>query len=339
MPARRKRPIARSPRRRGGSSVARSRAQPHDGPRTAAGTQAVASLHAGPKALAAVRERNAIGHAAAGREPPRRGPDLRFHATARIDQGIRDLDVPPVTEDERLLRPAPRTEFTHTDPWRVLRIMGEFVEGFDRLASVEKAVTVFGSARVAPGDAQYRAAEEAARLLARAGFAVITGGGPGIMEAANKGAKEAGGLSIGCNIELPFEQQPNPYLDTLIDFRYFFVRKTMFVKYSAAFLIFPGGFGTLDELFEALVLIQTGKLYHFPVILFGQRYWGGLIRWLQGRVLREEKICPADLELMVLTDDPVQAAELVINAYDLQTSTAVQRRDRERRAAGPGVGS
>src|SRR5438309_1224509 len=156
------------------------------------------------------------------------------------------------------------------------------------------------------------------------------GRGPGIMEAANKGATEGGGLSIGCNIELPFEQRPNPYLDTLIDFRYFFVRKTMFVKYSAAFLIFPGGFGTLDELFEALVLIQTGKLYHFPVILFGQRYWSGLVRWLQARVLSEGKICPADLDLIVLTDDPAQAARLVIDAYDVQTRAAVERSDRER---------
>ena len=331
MATRHKRRTPRPPRRR-----ATRPAPERDAPRTAAGNRPAESLHAGPEALAGVRERNEIGHAAAGREPPRRRRDPRFHALPRIDDGIRDLDVPPVTEDERLLRPAPRTEFTHTDPWRVLRIMGEFVEGFDRLASVEKAVTVFGSARVAPGHPQYQAAEEAARRLARAGFAVITGGGPGIMEAANKGAQEAGGLSIGCNIELPFEQKPNPYVDTLIDFHYFFVRKTMFVKYSSAFLIFPGGFGTLDELFEALVLIQTGKLYHFPVILFGQRYWGGLVRWLQGRVLREGKICPADLELMVLTDDPAQAAELVIRAYDLQTAAAVERCDRERRTSGVG---
>jgi len=219
-----------------------------------------------------------------------------------LDDAIRDVDTPRVTEDEQLLnfRPRPpRAEFTHTDPWRVMRIVAEFVEGFDRLAYLDKAVTVFGSARVAPDDPQYRMAEEVARLLARAGFAIITGGGPGIMEAANKGARDAGGTSIGCNIELPFEQRPNPYLDTLIDFRYFFARKTMFVKYSSAFLIFPGGFGTLDELFEALVLIQTGKLYHFPVILFGTRYWGGLIEWLRGRVLREGKIRSDDLDLMV----------------------------------------
>src|SRR5262249_43979741 len=157
------------------------------------------------------------------------------------------------------------------------------------LASIEKAVSIFGSARAAPEDRHYQAAEEAARLLARAGFAIITGGGPGIMETAHPGARVAGGRAIGCNIRLPLQQRPNPYLDTLIDFRYFFVRKTMFIKYAAGFLIFPGGFGTLDELFEALVLIQTGKLYQFPVILFGQAYWSGLVRWLRGRVLRDEK--------------------------------------------------
>ena len=210
-----------------------------------------------------------------------------------------------------------------------MRIVAEFVEGFDRLASLDKAVTVFGSARVAPDDPQYRMAEEVARLLARAGFAIITGGGPGIMEAANKGARDAGGTSIGCNIELPFEQRPNPYLDTLIDFRYFFARKTMFVKYSSAFLIFPGGFGTLDELFEALVLIQTGKLYHFPVILFGTRYWGGLVEWLRARVLPEGKIRSDDLDLMVLTDDPAHASRLVIRACEMQTSAAARRASRD----------
>ena len=272
--------------------------------------------------------------------PPSR-PRPRTHAPAKtsrasdetvtLDDAIRDVDIARITEDEQLLnfRPRhPRAEFTHTDPWRVMRILAEFVEGFDRLASLDKAVTVFGSARVAPDDPQYRIAEEAARLLARAGFAIITGGGPGIMEAANKGAREAGGTSIGCNIELPFEQRPNPYLDTLIDFRYFFARKTMFVKYSSAFLIFPGGFGTLDELFEALVLIQTGKLYHFPVILFGTRYWRGLVEWLRVRVLHEGKIRSDDLDLMVLTDDPAQAARLVIRACEMQTSTAARRASR-----------
>jgi uncharacterized protein (TIGR00730 family) len=212
-----------------------------------------------------------------------------------------------------------------------MRIAGEFIEGFDRLATLQKAVTVFGSARTAPDDPEYARAHEVARLLGRAGFAVITGAGPGIMEAANRGARAGGGLSIGCNIELPFEQEPNPYLDTLIDFRYFFVRKTMFVKYSCAFLIFPGGFGTLDELFEALVLIQTGKLYHFPVILFGRRYWSGLVRWLEARALREMKICPQDLDLMVLTDDPAQAARLVQRAYAMQTRAVNQRARGEQR--------
>jgi uncharacterized protein (TIGR00730 family) len=251
-----------------------------------------------------------------------------------IDDSIRDVGGAFVTEDEKLFRypSVAGRDFTHTDTWRVMRIMGEFIEGFDTLASVDKAVTVFGSARVGPGDPHYRAAEEVSRLLAKAGFAIITGAGPGIMEAANKGARSGGGRSIGCNIELPFEQKPNPYLDTLIQFRYFLVRKTMFVKYAAAFLIFPGGFGTLDELFEALVLIQTGKLYQFPVILFGERYWAGLIRWLRTRALREQKICPADIDLMVITDDPAQAAQVVIAAYDSQMKTAGRRAAREHAA-------
>jgi len=249
------------------------------------------------------------------------------HESTVLDDAIRDVAVSRTTEDEQLLNfPSPsQAEFTHTDTWRVMRILGEFIEGFDRLASLDKAVAVFGSARVSPEDPHYALAEETARRLAQAGFAIITGAGPGIMEAANKGAREAGGRSIGCNIELPFEQRPNPYTDTLIDFRYFFARKTMFVKYASAFLIFPGGFGTLDELFEALVLIQTGKLYHFPVILFGQRYWGGLFAWLRARVLKEGKIRTDDLDLMLLTDDPVQATELVIRACEMQTRTAARR--------------
>lgn len=233
----------------------------------------------------------------------------------RIDEAILDVSR-PVTEDERLFQTiTPRVETLRTDPWRVLRIMGEFVEGFDTLASVDRAVAIFGSARVGPDDPYYKAAEDTARWLARAGFAIITGGGPGIMEAANKGAKEAGGRSIGCNIELPFEQPVNPYVDTLINFRYFFVRKTMFIKYSVAFVIFPGGFGTLDELFEALVLIQTGKIYEFPVILFGRDYWSGLIRWLRKRVLAENKISPADMDVILLTDDPAEAAAAVVTVH------------------------
>jgi uncharacterized protein (TIGR00730 family) len=220
------------------------------------------------------------------------------------------------TEDERLLEsPKPTAvDFTHTDPWRVFRIMGEFVEGFDTLAHVGRAVAVFGSARVPPDHPQYRAAEETSRLLASAGFAVITGGGPGIMEAANKGAKEGGGASIGCNIELPFEQGTNPYVEMAINFHYFFVRKTMFVKYSEAFVIFPGGFGTMDELFESLTLIQTGKVRNFPVVLFGTEYWSGLIGWIRDTMAREGKISSDDLDLLRLTDSPAEAVRFVVDA-------------------------
>jgi uncharacterized protein (TIGR00730 family) len=204
-----------------------------------------------------------------------------------------------------------------------MRIMGEFIEGFDNLHDVKRGVSIFGSARTHPDDPQYQAAQEVARLLAEAGFAIVTGAGPGIMEAANKGAKLAGGKSIGCNIELPFEQGANPYVDTLVNFRYFFVRKTMFIKYSNAFIIFPGGFGTLDEAFEALTLIQTGKIYQFPVVLFGRHYWAGLIRWLQSRVLGEGKISAGDLDLMLLTDDPREAADAVIQAWNSLYKTDV----------------
>jgi uncharacterized protein (TIGR00730 family) len=206
-------------------------------------------------------------------------------------------------------------DFTHTDPWRVFRIMGEFVEGFDTLAELGPAVSIFGSARILPDDPIYVAAEETAARLAKLGFAVITGGGPGIMEAANKGATEAGGESVGCNIELPFEQGMNAYVRTAIDFRYFFVRKTMFVKYAEGFIIFPGGYGTMDELFESLTLIQTGKVRNFPVVLFGSEYWAGLVDWLRERMLAEGKISPGDLDLMLLTDDPKEAAHAVIEAW------------------------
>ena len=223
------------------------------------------------------------------------------------------------TEDEALLEsPPPQTSaalFLKSDSWRVLRIMGEFVWGFDNLADVSAGVTVFGSARTPPDDRYYIKAVETTRLLAEAGIPVITGGGPGIMEAANKGAMEGGGLSIGCNIELPFEQGSNPYLTRSLNFKFFFVRKTMFVKYATAFLVFPGGYGTLDEMFEALTLIQTGKVKHFPVILFGVQYWAGLVEWLTRTVAEERKINPADLHLFHVTDDPVEAARLVIDAH------------------------
>ena len=220
------------------------------------------------------------------------------------------------TEDERLLAtPRPeQTLFIHTDPWRVLRIMGEFVEGFDALAELGQAVTVFGSARVRPGDPMYAAAEELAGLLGAAGFAIITGGGPGIMEAANRGARAVGARSVGLNIELPFEQGINQYVDIAIEFRYFFVRKTMFVKYAQAFVIFPGGFGTMDELFEALTLIQTGKVQNFPVILYGSSYWSGLVDWLRATMLAEGKIAPADLDLLVISDSLEEVRDLIVKS-------------------------
>jgi len=194
------------------------------------------------------------------------------------------------------------------------------VEGFDTLSDVRYAVTVFGSARTRPDDPYYDKAVATTRLLARHGFPIITGGGPGIMEAANRGAQEGNGLSIGCNIELPFEQGTNPYVERSINFRYFFVRKTMFVKYSTAFIVFPGGFGTMDELFEALTLIQTGKVKHFPVVLFGREYWKGLRDWLMERVAGEGKIDTKDLDLFHVTDEPEEAVKLVVQARERRTS-------------------
>ncbi len=237
-------------------------------------------------------------------------------ATIKIDDAIRDPE--PATADQRLLDgpgSPPGLDFRRNDGWRVMRMTSELVEGFDRLGDVTRAVAIFGSARTGPRDPFYGAARRVAELLARAGYAVITGGGPGIMEAANRGARDGKGRSIGCNIELPFEQITNPYVDTVIDFRYFFVRKTMFIKYSSAFVIFPGGFGTLDELFEALTLIQTGKISHFPVVLYGTAYWAGLYQWLKNAVLDGKKIGHADLDLLQLTDDPDEAAAMVTAAH------------------------
>ena len=292
-------------------------------PRTASGKKSTPQTLAEATLTAqeGLRERTEAGHRAAGRTPPSQDQPARSAGAARIvDDAIRSFA--PVTEDEKLLQSgSDRDDFTRTDPWRVLRIMGEFIEGFDNLAPIKRGVSIFGSARTHPDDPQYQAAQEVARLLAEAGFAIITGAGPGIMEAANKGAKLGGGQSIGCNIELPFEQGANPYVDTLVNFRYFFVRKTMFIKYSNAFIIFPGGFGTLDEAFEALTLIQTGKIYQFPLIMFGRHYWAGLIRWIQSRVLGEAKISPGDLDLILLTDDPKEAAHAVIQAWESQQGT------------------
>ncbi len=229
---------------------------------------------------------------------------------------LRDHKRP--TEDEVLLESGQLLErpdaLRKTDPWRVFRIMGEFVEGFDTLGDIFDAVSIFGSARVPASDPSYLAARKVGRLLAEANIPVITGGGPGIMEAANRGANEAGGLSIGCNIELPFEQRPNDYLERSINFRFFFVRKMMFIKYATAFVVFPGGFGTMDELFESLTLIQTGKVKNFPLVLFGTEYWGKLVDWLRETVAREGKIDEPDLLLFHLTDDPAEVVEHVLRS-------------------------
>ncbi len=232
-----------------------------------------------------------------------------------VDDAIRDPER--ITEDQRLLDTSPAADapdFRRTDAWRVFRIFSEFVEGIDALADVRRAVAIFGSARTTQDDPYYAAARRTAELVAQAGYAVITGGGPGIMEAGNRGARDGGGRSIGCNIELPFEQRANPYVDTLVNFRYFMVRKTMFIKYSSAFVIFPGGFGTLDELLEAVELIQTGKISHFPVVLYGSKYWGGLVAWLRDTVLASNNIVEADLELLQIVDTPEAAALAVMAA-------------------------
>ena len=216
------------------------------------------------------------------------------------------------TEDEALLRsPEPDDVFKSSDSWRVFRIMGECVNGFDALATITMGVSVFGSARTPEDNEYYIAARETGKLLAEAGFEVITGGGPGIMEAANRGAFEANGVSVGCNIELPFEQDPNPYQTHELSFKYFMIRKTMFIKYSNAYMIFPGGFGTMDEIFEALTLIQTRKIRNFPVVMFGSTYWKGLLSWLQSTMLSEKNISPEDLGLMYMTDSPSDAVEFI----------------------------
>jgi uncharacterized protein (TIGR00730 family) len=230
-----------------------------------------------------------------------------------------DRQVPGTTQDEQLLESPRPDEFTHTDPWRVFRIMGEFVEGFDELATLSRGIAIFGSARTPPDDPDYKAARETAALLSAQGFAVITGGGPGIMEAANRGAFEAGGLSIGCNIELPFEQGSNPYQTLSLTFKYFFVRKMMFVKYSLAFVIFPGGFGTFDELFEALTLIQTKKIRNFPIVLFGRSYWSGMLDWLRDVVLPGGKIGDTDMKMFYITDSPAEVVDIVTKSQNSLT--------------------
>jgi uncharacterized protein (TIGR00730 family) len=232
----------------------------------------------------------------------------------------RDIHIPPkpreALEDRRLLDRPSREETLQTDSWRVLRITSEFVAGFDHLADVYPAVAIFGSARTKLSNKYYDQAVRTAELLGKAGFAIITGGGPGIMEAANRGARQAAALSVGCNIELPWEQKINEFVDRAMTFRYFFVRKMMFVKYSEAFITFPGGFGTLDELFDALTLIQTKKITSFPVILFGTEYWSGLIEWIREKVLAANNIAQEDVDTIHLVDEPEKVRDIVVAFHD-----------------------
>ncbi len=248
-----------------------------------------------------------------GTDGPTDGPS-GTEVQAEHHQGpvtLRRAQVPRSTTDQRLLDDRGRPDWLHKDPWRVLRIQSEFVEGFGALAELGPAVSVFGSARTRPGQPDYRLGEQLGAGLARAGVAVITGGGPGVMEAVNKGACQAGGVSVGLGIELPFEQGINEWVDVAVNFRYFFARKTMFVKYAQGFVVLPGGFGTFDELFEALVLVQTGKVTSFPIVLVGGDYWQPMLDWLSGPVAARGMISRPDLDLLKLTDDVQEAVRVV----------------------------
>ena len=241
---------------------------------------------------------------------PENGAPEKFRGRTRLRRG--ELDTS--TTDQRLLDSRGPTDWVHTDPWRVLRIQSEFIEGFGSLAELGPAISVFGSARTRVDDPYYELAETLGRRLTEVGFAVITGGGPGVMEAANKGASQAGGTSVGLGIELPFEAGLNEYVDRGLNFRYFFARKTMFVKYAQGFVVLPGGFGTFDELFEALTLVQTRKVTSFPIVLMGTGYWSGLVDWIRGTVLAEGKISEADLDMFRLTDDVEEAVSVMVEA-------------------------
>jgi uncharacterized protein (TIGR00730 family) len=229
---------------------------------------------------------------------------------------LRDKQVPATTTDQRLLDRRGPSDWVHADPWRVMRIQAEFVEGFGLLAELGIAVSVFGSARSKPGTPEYELATDIAAGLARAGYAIITGGGPGIMEAANKGAAAANGVSVGLGIELPMEAGLNDYVNVGVEFRYFFVRKTVFIKYSQAFVVLPGGFGTMDELFEALTLVATGKITKFPIVLVGTEYWSGLLDWLKATMFAEGKIGAAELALLHVADDPDEIVKIVTDAHE-----------------------
>ncbi|WP_413450824.1 TIGR00730 family Rossman fold protein [Georgenia phoenicis] len=235
---------------------------------------------------------------------------------------LRGAQIPEETSDERLLAKDGDADWVHSDPWRVMRIQSEFVEGFGALAELGPAISVFGSARTGRDSAEYRMGEEVGRLLVEAGYAVITGGGPGVMEAANKGACEAGGVSVGLGIELPFEQGMNEWVDLGVNFRYFFARKTMFVKYALGFIVLPGGFGTMDELWEALTLVQTGKVSSFPIVLVGREYWGGLLAWARDTMVPAGTIAEADLDLIQLVDTAEEAVERVRDRLALMRDEA-----------------
>ncbi|MFF0815404.1 TIGR00730 family Rossman fold protein [Rhodococcus sp. NPDC003318] len=260
--------------------------------------------------------------------PARSGAGKRGNTSSIKHRGPiqlrRERKAEVANADRRLLDQRGPSDWVHTDPWRVLRIQSEFIEGFGALAEVPRAVTVFGSARTADGSTEYAHARELGAALARAGFAVITGGGPGIMEGANRGASENAGYSIGLGIELPFEQGLNEWVDLGINFRYFFARKTMFVKYSQAFICLPGGFGTLDELFEALTLVQTGKITRFPIVLFGSRFWGGLIEWIRTTLVEEGKISAADVDLLHVTDSVEEAVRVVVESQEADEAAALR---------------
>jgi uncharacterized protein (TIGR00730 family) len=240
---------------------------------------------------------------------------------------LRDTQIPATTTDQRLLDRRGPSDWVHTDPWRVLRIQAEFVEGFGLLAELGAAVSVFGSARTPRDTPEYTLAEQIAAELSRAGYALITGGGPGIMEAINKGAAEAGGVSVGLGIELPTEMGLNDYVNVGLEFRYFFVRKTMFIKYSQAFVVLPGGFGTMDELFEAVTLVATGKITRFPIVLVGSGYWSGLVSWLREKVLAEGKIHAEELDLFTVVDDPGEVVKIITKAHAEAGLDPPRRRD------------
>ena len=244
-----------------------------------------------------------------GRTPDTDRPQGRAYHKGPVV--MRGSQVPSSTTDQRLLDSQASPDWLHTDPWRVLRIQAEFVEGFGALAELGPAISVFGSARTRPGTREHEMGVEVGHRLARAGFAVITGGGPGSMAAANEGAQAGGGVSVGLGIELPFEAGLNEHVDLGVNFRYFFARKTMFIKYADGFIVLPGGFGTLDELFEAVTLVQTQKVTSFPIVLLGSHYWGGLIAWLRDTAVPAGTISAADLDLLHLTDDPAEAVDIV----------------------------